>query len=220
MACYLGMFFFVHEYTQLRMAVALAFALLAAVAFGNGRWINAGLGLLAGALFHSSVLVIGLAFALYLLLSSWRGAILVAAGGVAALTLLQGVPLLDLLTFAMPILSLYIDNAADFDTPNPWAPGNLLVAGAAIASIPKVMASRDRLLRLCLLLTLLGPVSLWLLLPFPVFAVRFWAIFSFFVIPLSFRRPDAGLGSIPALLTLVNAAWGVRNAVAIGLVGQ
>ncbi|MFQ3666814.1 MAG: EpsG family protein, partial [Sphingomonadaceae bacterium] len=45
-ACYLGMFFFVHEYTQLRMAVALAFALLAAVAFGNGRWINAGLGLL------------------------------------------------------------------------------------------------------------------------------------------------------------------------------
>lgn len=219
-ASYVGLFYFLHEYTQIRVAVALAFAFLATSALAAGKPIRAGIWLLAGALFQSSILVVGLGFVLYLALSSLRGALLMGMAALASGFLLARLSLLDLLTVANPLLLAYVENAADFDPPNPYGPGNLLVIATVLVSLPLAVEGRDRFFRLCLILAALAPIGFALLLPFPVVAVRLWAVFAFFVVPLAFRRLHPDLGALTMLFTLANAAWSVRNAAIIGLIGS
>ena len=120
LAClvYCAAFYPLHEYTQIRIAVALAFGMTGAVAAVQGRPIIGGLLILAGATFQSSEIVIGIGVAIALLLRvRLPVALLVCVVlAVAVQALIPDDPVAFLAQFN-PLAQEYI-NQLDADVPN------------------------------------------------------------------------------------------------------
>ena len=217
--CYVALFYFLHEYTQIRAAVAIAFGLLASVSFARGDKVRAALWLLVGATFQSSVLALGLGFALYMALASATSLIFVAAAALLGAMLVADVSLLDLASTFNPLVISYVENAGDFETPNKYSPAVLLLVAAILFAARPALRSSDTFWKLSLLMCVLALASFFALFDIAIIANRMLQLFSVYVIFLSFQFRAFEVSALAGGATLLNAAWALRNAVGQGLIG-
>lgn len=217
--CYVALFYFLHEYTQIRAALAIAFGLLASVSFARGDRVRAGLWLLVGATFQSSVLALGLGFAVYMALASAASMIVVAVAAFVGALLVVDVSLLDLASTFNPLVIAYVENAGDFEPPNKYSPAVLLLATAILFAARPALRSSDSLWKLSLLMCILALASFFALFDIALIANRMLQLFSVYVIFLSFQFRQLEISALAGAATLLNAAWALRNAVGQGLIG-
>jgi hypothetical protein len=217
--CYVALFYFLHEYTQIRAALAIAFGLLGSVSFARGNKVKAALWLLVGATFQSSVLALGLGFALYMALASAASMMFLGVAAVAGALLVADVSLLDLASTFNPLVISYVENAGDFEPPNKYSPAVLLLAAAILFAAAPALRSSDAFWKLSLLMCVLALASFFALFDIALIANRMLQLFSVYVIFLSFQFRAFEVSALAGAATLLNAAWAMRNAVGQGLIG-
>lgn len=219
LAClvYCAAFYPLHEYTQLRVAVGLAFAMPGAVAAVRGRPALGGLLILAGATFQSSVVVVGLGVGIALLLRL-RQPVLLLLCGLLVLVVQALVPddPIALLTKFNPLAQDYISQI-NAEAPNFFSVANVGVIAVTMLAYVAAIRSNDRVLKMAVIMTTLSVASLGILSDIPTFAFRFRELFSVFVILVAYRgnyrlAPFASVGYACA------SAYILHQAIADGLV--
>ncbi len=199
LAClvYCAAFYPLHEYTQIRVAVALAFGLAGALAAVQGRSILGGLLILAGATFQSSEIVVGIGVAIALLLRvRLPVALLLCCVLVVAVQVLIPADPVAFLAQINPLAQDYI-NQLDADVPNFFSVANVAVIAATLLALVAAIRSQDAVLKMATIMTIMSVASLAMLRDIPAFAFRFRELFSVFVILVAFR-PGFLLGPVAA----------------------
>lgn len=219
LAClvYCSAFYPLQEYTQIRVAVALAFGMAGAVAAVQRRPVLGGILILAGATFQSSEIVIGIGVAITLLLRVRLPVALLMCGvlAVTAQALIPDDPVAFLVQFN-PLAQDYI-NQLDADVPNFFSVANISVIAVTLLALVAAIRSRDDILKMGTIMTVLSIASLIILHDIPVFAFRFRELFSVFAILVAFRR---GFALAPVAVAGYSCASGylLYQAIADGLV--
>lgn len=124
-------FYLLHEYTQVRAAVGIGFALLGIHAMLERRWVAFAVLSLVGIFFHYSMIVMPV---VALASRQIKGLPILAAGGVVllvgfALLSLFREPLVELASFLNPLASAYIYNDANVDTANILSFASIMTVG-------------------------------------------------------------------------------------------
>ena len=217
--CYISLFYFLHEYTQIRAGVALAFGLLASFAYCENRFFRSAILLLIAATFQSSILALGLGFAIYSSTKSPKYLVFYLVIFFTLLFLLQKVSIIEMASMLNPLILAYINEASDFDPPNKYSPANILLLMSIMFSLS--LAIKDRILghRMSLIMCILALVTFFAFYSFPLMANRMFGLYSIFVIFLSFNFRGFGLPSIAGVATVLNAFWALRNAIGQQLIG-
>lgn len=217
--CYIPLFYLLHEYTQLRAAVAIAFGLLASFAYVRRSWWTAAVWLLLGATFQSSILALGFGFIVATSLSSiWA---MLAFGLVvgAATAYLLNVDLVSLVVVLNPLIASYVATAQTYDPPNILSPQNILLVGAIVLAAGAALQDAHRAYRLHLVMCVLALVTFGLFYDVPAIGNRLFGLFFVFVVFLSFQSRRFDVASLAGVATLLSAAWSFRNAVEQRLIG-
>lgn len=205
---YLVFLYPISEYTQLRAAVAFAFAFTAIDEYLGGRWFSA-LALLAGAVtFHSSAVVLG-GGAVAVLLVRNRTPVFVACffGLMAAAASLLISAAVHFLQRVNPFVSTYINKAFLNQPPNLFSGQNILLFLLTLSSaiFLRPWQRRDD--------GFFYYVSFWTLIAYvaflriPVFAHRISEAFIFSYFLFAFRFDDFHRSRIPAYLIILTGAW-------------
>ena len=191
---YLCCWYPLHEYTQIRAAVAFAFVFLAAEAFFNRRFVMFAALVALGSLFHGSSVGLAVVIPVAWVLASFRLPMIIAAiaGGAAAL----GTVMQPLLVFAVrlnPLVSNYAANLEGYSV-NLFSSVNILTV-ALLGAILFARSLTDRRLRTLFILVLFGLAVAVVFQSMPVFSHRLREMFLIFLVPLAFnaRRNLRGL---------------------------
>jgi hypothetical protein len=216
---YAMLFYPVHEYTQIRLAVALGFAYLGLhEAFRRRIWL-ALLLLAAGLSFHYSVaLLIGCALIYAFLRNPVRGLLPLLICLAVAWIATAGLAFIDLLQAVNPFAEAYLANLEDAPAPTLLSVSNLLYLAALLVA-PFVLPWRSGEFALHYLLTAAALVAFVLLLDIPVFAHRIKELLAVSAVFWVFRFEPAGYRAVPALILMVNAAWALYRFTVDGIVG-
>ncbi len=217
--CYFPLFYVLHEYTQIRAGVAIAFGLLATFAFSDRHWLNAILWLCIGMLFQSSIAVLALGFAVYMIMKDWRLLVLACAAAVALYSAVASLDLVDIAVQFNPLVESYIEGTSNFAPPNIFSPLNIFLLAAIIISLQRVTKASAAADKLIFVMCVLALVTFGIFYSLPMFANRFFGLFSVFMVFLSFRSERPDIGSLAGLFTICNAIWATRNAFGEGLIG-
>lgn len=215
--CYIPLFYVLHEYTQLRAAVAIAFGLLASFAFIRGDRLVAGAWLIIGATFQSSVLALGFGFLFIMAMANvWTmiGYAAIIAAGIAYLLTIDPLTLFATLN---PLLLSYVATAQTYEPPSIFSPQNVLLVGAILAA--GRAAAADQQYRLYLVMCVLALVGFGVFYDVSVVGNRLFGLFFVFVIFLSFQSKRFDVAALAGVFTLASAAWAVRNAIEQKLIG-
>lgn len=200
---YASYLFWLHDYVQIRFALALAMLLYAL--YGRQPWLRALL-LLAAPLVHVTVLAVMSVCAVV----RWPfGAALAMLSAAAAAFALPGVQNL-FLALALAAVEGYLELMAQgqMDQLNPWAVMPLLQTVILVAMLP-LYASLGPQGRREYALAMVGSVSFYALASWPVFAFRFHEMFIVFFLILCARlwRQSSVLQALIVLYALI----GVRT---------
>lgn len=209
LACltYLMMFYVLHEYTQLRQSLAIAFGLLSIDSYIRRRFVRSLLFIGIGMLFQFSIGVLGLGVLLFQLLVVGRFGMAIGIVGIASV-----VPLVTSISGALfiasfvPNFSVYVTDVLQYQPLNLASAPNILFAAMLLVVTPLVSPT-DRARMMYLIMCLLAAVSFVALLDFPVLAQRFRDLYAVFAILLAFSFHWRSFGMIAALLMMLSGAW-------------
>lgn len=207
LAAYLMLFYPLHQYTQIRTAVAAAFGFLAIHLAYERRPLRAVGSLLFAVGFQYSALVLAAPVA-YLFASHWKWRAAVIAGTLAGLAYVW-LSMSAMLTFAglNPLIDAYLENMQNDVAPNLLSGRNLLtvllLAGGLLAAVPW----RSRWHGVQFTLSAGGLVLFVAFLSAPVLAHRFSELLSVSTVFWAFlwRRRAATL--VPGVILLGQAVW-------------
>lgn len=202
---YLCCWYPLHEYTQIRAAVAFAFVFLAAEAFFNRRFVMFAALVAMGSLFHGSSLAPAVAIPVAWVLASFRLPMIIAAiaGGAAAL----GAVMQPLLVFAErlnPLAGTYAPNLEGYSV-NLFSSVNILTV-ALLGAILFARSLTDRRLRTLFILVLFGLAVAVAFQSMPVFSHRLREMFLIFLVPLAFNARFTPRGLLQMSLATVLGA--------------
>jgi len=219
LASYVAIFYFLHEYTQVRAAVAIAFGLLATFAWTRRNYVSAAAWLVLGATFQSSVLALGVGFVFAVSLSNaWAmvgwGVVAAAAAYVAST-----IDPVSVLVAFNPLVESYITTADTYEPPNIYSPQNVLLVAAIGASAVAALRDREPVYRLSLAMCVLALVAFFLFYSVPAIGNRLFGLFFVFAVFLSFQSRRFDMAALAGPATLVSAAWALRNAFDQKLIG-
>lgn len=175
-----------HEYTQIRVSVALAICLVAALLLLRLRWLSFFGAIMLAASFHASALIFAVAMPVAYFLSHFRLAPVAMGVAGGAVVLSAVVP--AFVAFAARFNSLAQGYAANLDGNhvNIFSGANILTA-CLIASIVYARSLKTERERTFLILALFGLVSAVALQAVPVFSHRIKEMFLVFLVPLVFN---------------------------------
>lgn len=208
---YLMIFYMLHEYTQIRQALAIAFGLLSIEAYIERRYVRSLLFIGLGVMFQSSVAILGLGVLLsnFLVLGRLGAALgLTGIAYVAPLATTIGGALFIARFF--PAFSIYVGDFLQYEPLNLASGPNILFAAMLTVTIPLVSAT-DRPRMMYAIMCLLAVVAFVVLLDFPVLAQRFRDIYAVFGILLAFSFPLRSFGSLAVILTIVSGLWSLSR---------
>ena len=220
LAClvYCASFYPLHEYTQIRIAVALAFGLIGCLASTRGRLVEAAIWIAIGALFHTSELVLGLGVGLAVLIRlPWRLATSYIMAVLVTIYFVFPTDPISLLTIANPFAREYIEGISD-DVPNLIAVENVVIAVSILLCYPAVSNTRDRVLTLSYIMLLLAMLFFMVLVDVPAFAFRFRELFAIFGLIVVFRRSEWPLTRAAGLMISVLSFVQLRSDMTQGLI--
>lgn len=209
LACltYLMMFYVLHEYTQIRQSLAIAFGLLSIDSYIRRRFVRSLVFIVIGMLFQSSIAVLGLGVILFNLLV--LGRVGAAIGLVAIVSVVPTVTSVSGALFIasyVPNFSVYVTDVLQYQPLNIASGPNILFAAMLVVLTPLVSPA-DRARMMYLIMCLLAAVSFVALLDFPVLAQRFRELYAVFGILLAFSFQWRSFGMVGALLMLLSGGW-------------
>lgn len=220
LACliYCAAFYPLHEYTQIRIAVALAFAMPGAIVAVLGRPVRGGLIILAGATFQSSVLVVGVGVGIALLLRL-NLAVLFLLLGIVALVAQALVPE-DPIGFLTAFNPMAQDYLAQLDAviPNIFSVPIITTTIIIVSLLPFVLMENDRLSSMSYVMCLLSVVTFLLLREIPAFAHRFREVFAVFAIIMVFAGRTTGMHQAMRILLVMASLWLLAQYIVDGIV--
>lgn len=215
---YLCCWYPLHEYTQLRTAVALALCLFAAEVFFRGRYLQYALLMATAMSFHSSSLIVALAIPGAYLLSRWNqlmsvSAIIFLAFGIYVLDL----PLISLAAQINSLSEAYSENL-DGSRVNLLSMANLLTAGL-LAAMLAARSLKDRRDATYFILAAGALVSAVVLQSTPVLSHRVKEALLIFLTPIAFSG-ELTMRSVPQYVFAATlAGWMLYSAVSQGILG-
>ena len=216
---YLMVLFPFYEYTQMRAAVAFAFAYTAIDAYLDGKWFAALLLLAVGTLLHVTAIVLGVGAVSAMLVARWTP--LLAATFFSAIAV--GASLLvsasvRILQTVNPLASKYINKAFLSQPPNLFSGENILLFALMVSSaifLRPWQRRRDGFFYYLSFWTLVVYVALSKI---PVFAHRLAEAFIFSCFLFAFRFDDSHQSRIPSLILTLTGGWMVYEAIIEGWV--
>jgi hypothetical protein len=215
---YLMVLFPLHEYTQLRIAVALAFAYTAMDAYLDGKRFSALLLLLVGVLFHATAMVLAAA-ALFVLFVAKRSPVLAAAifSAAAFVGFLLISKFMHVLQAANPLVAKYVDQAFLNEPPNIFSGENILLFALMVSSaifLRPWQIRKDGFFYYLSFWTLITYVAL---LSIPVFAHRISEALIFSCLLFAFRFDHSHQSRVPAVILVLTGGWAIYEATIQGL---
>ena len=217
-AVYLMVLYPLHEYTQIRAALAIAFAFTAMDAYLEGKRFIAFVLLVVGVLFHVTAIVLGgAAFLVFLVVK--RSPVVVAAlfTATAFVGFLLISKVTDILQKANPLAAKYIDQAFLNQPPNVFSGENILLFALIVSSAVLLrpwQARKDGFFYYLSFWTLITYVAF---LKVPLFAHRISEAFIFPCLLFAFRFDDLHRSRIPSVILILSGGWMVYEAVIQGL---
>lgn len=215
-ATYVAIFYPIHEYTQIRTGLALALAYLAVHKLLEGRWLAGAAFLVAGYLFHTSVIVVPVAF---LAARFIRGNVIVFALGIvaAALFLISDqlrAFIVTIFSSANPLLQAYVENRT-LDVVSIFSVTNLLLLAAVVAGIAANWFNAGRYHATFLTMAIGAVLAVLVLSSAPMIAVRTKEVLFVSVVFLAYRsritlRNFAAMGFL-WILAIVTAYLAFRE---------
>jgi hypothetical protein len=182
----------IHEYTQIRVAMGIAFGFWAMHLLLARRWLAGGLGIAMSILFHYTMIVFAVALAGTYLLRSRAWMIAGAIVGLAALTLSE-----TLLNFVLgfagwfnPLSDVYaLQNARGLlmEEVNAVSTFNILTYLSLACALTMRWFDEDRYRRTNIALALISVLIMFLFITLPTFAHRLREIFLFAFLLYAFR---------------------------------
>jgi len=216
---YLCCWYPLHEYTQIRVAVALSLGLLAANFLFQGRLVAFAIVMSLATTFHASALILALALPAAYVAARLRLPLVI--GAITALAV--GGAGLSATVFAVAaqfntLVDNYVTNL-DGNTVNILSGANLLTA-ACLVSILFSRSLKTRQDVTFFILVLLGLASAVALQSAPVFSHRIKEMFLVFLVPLAFdtRLTKRALPQYATATAL--AAWSLYSAFSQGIIGS
>ncbi len=217
---YCGIFYPVHEYTQIRAAVAIAFMLIAIHEYLEGRYWPTAVWLVLGMLFHTQVALVAIVMAIFWMFR--QGPIVAVAGGVGLLLLGTAltIPALtqEVVTAFLPQLLEQVIGSSDFDTFN-FLNGPNILSMATILTLLVLGDVVDRAQYYYLFSCAIGLILYYLLADFPVFATRFNDMLSVPIVLMAFRFKPWSPAIAAAALVLFSAAYTLAESISTGVLG-
>jgi hypothetical protein len=206
-ATYVAIFYSNHEYTQIRVGIALAFGYLAIHCLYDKRYLFAALWFVLAYLFHTSVIVLPLGFLASRYVRGNMAVILIGVG--AAILFYMSEQLRELLVSLFstinPLIRSYVDNRT-FESVSLLAINNLLLIAALGAAVATGWFKFSRYHALFLTLSIAAIVAIAVLASSPIIANRTKEVLFVSVIFLIYRSKIT-LRTLPTILFVwANAA--------------
>ena len=208
-ACYMLMFYPIHEYTQIRVSLALSFSILAIHFLVEKRFIKSALFFLIAPLFHITVVAIAMCALVYFIRKKYLGLAIVAmlglliwfAGDVIFSTILA-------VSINFNDLSAYYATNADYtEQANILSVNNLAIYFAIIFCLIRNWAVRSDLDYILFIILVASVASLVILIQLPVFSQRLKELLSVFMIPLIFRNYRGPIDMVGFVVLIGASAW-------------
>ncbi len=214
---YLCCWYLLHEYIQIRVAVALAFTLLAADLFFHGRLIGFGAAIAVAISFHASAIAIALIIPAMYLLANLRMSIALAL--VAAGSIISGLFITLMLQFASqlnPLVEAYSENLEGFVV-NIFSGANLLTVLLllVIYCTGGLATRRDKTL---FLLTVAALAVAVVFQGYPTLSHRMKEALLVFLVPLAFNRRLTVQALPQFFVACLLASWVLYSFFAQGLI--
>jgi hypothetical protein len=200
-----------HEYIQIRSAVAIGLGYTALDAWLEKRHLTAIVFMLLAALFHVSALVLTAIAALSFFSMRLKPATIAAvfAGGTAAVYLLvsQVVAVLQSMKYANPLIGAYIDRTLSQEAPNLFSGHNILAFLVLVSSALFLRPWQDRKNGFFFLLGI-WTLALYLALPgLQMLVLRITEMFLFAYFLFVFRFDFCHQSRIPAVMLTLFSLW-------------
>jgi len=215
---YAFLFYPLHEYTQIRVAVALGFAYLA-LHHGLQKKLRKTIIFIFLALtFHYSLAIVFIVAGIFFFFR--HNKILFFFATIAVFILLAIGSLQKLPYFLNelnPLTSAYLENVSDVVKPNLFSGSNILYCMILLSSAYLFKPWRKESSFLWFFLAIMGLSSFAILLDYPVFAHRIKEIFMFSTVFLTFQFKLLSTRAVPAFLMLLNGIWVLNAFVSQGL---
>lgn len=218
---YLLMFFPVHEYTQIRAAVAISFGFAAIHCVIGRKWLfAAGLSMLS-VLFHSSAIVLVSLGAVAVLIPRRIGIVAVPPAAVALLIIsaTASTALSNTFVTINPLFYSYLNNVDASQAINIFSVSNLLMVASIVLMFAFRFHARDDYIFPFLLLPVFGFVFLVVFRSSPVLALRTSEIMMLSVIFAGIRLPLSDQTLVVRGLLLLNGVWLIYRAITEGTLG-
>ena len=215
---YLMILFPLHEYTQLRAAVALAFAYTAMDVYLDGKRFMAFLLLVVGVLFHATAMVLAAA-ALLVIFVAKRSPVLAAAffSAMAIVGYLLISKFMSVLEGANPLVAKYVDQAFLNEPPNVFSGENILLFALMVSSAIFLRPWQRRKDGFFYYLSFWTLITYVALLKIPVFAHRISEALIFSCLLFAFRFDDSHQSRIPSVILVLTGGWAVYEATIQGV---
>jgi hypothetical protein len=205
---YLGALFPLHEYTQIRAALAFAFAYTAVDEYIEGKRLRAVVLMLLGTIFHYTVLVIAAAVVPAIMLRIKRTAsfkIVLLAIYIGFYWLLSKT--IQLSANLNPLIEGYWENISFSESPTILSGKNVLLIGAFTSGAYFLRPWTDPKRGLYFILSSLVFMFYAFFYETPVFAHRFQEEFTFFFFLYAFRMGSNIKSRVPAIFMSMMGMW-------------
>ncbi|MBD3680016.1 MAG: EpsG family protein [Rhodobacteraceae bacterium] len=215
---YLCSWYPLHEYTQIRTAVALAFGLLAADFFFRRKYIVFSLLIALAFSFHSSAIILAAAVPGAYMLSRFPLPLVIAV--IAGMTIGVGgmaVAILSLAGQFNVLISAYVDNLEGYKV-NIWSGANLLTLGllAAINLSGSLKTRQENTFFILAVSALAAAIAFQTV---PVLSHRIREMLLVFLIPLAFNGALTKRATLQYALATTLAGWNLYSALSQGIIG-
>lgn len=218
---YLLLFYPIHEYTQIRAAVAISFGFAAIHFLIERKWLVAVILAALSILFHSSAIALVALGAVAVLIPRRVG--IVAIPVIAVVLLVVSAAASNVLSSVFvtinPLVFNYLDNVAASEAINIFSVSNILMATSITLMFVFRFYSKDDYTLPFLFLSVFGFVFLVILRSSPVLALRTSEIMMLSVVFAGIRLPLNGQTLIVRALLFVNGVWFTYRAITEGTLG-
>lgn len=216
---YLCIWYPIHEYTQIRIAVALAFALVATEAYLRGRLLIFAAYMMAAVSFHVSTVLLAVLVPLASYLARYSLTTILLSSAVAAISLQNIADLfLSYVAQLIPLIDAYTSNYQE-NRVNIVTGVNILTVAllSMIVYNAGVNQHRDRALFIIVVGALVLAVALH---EFPVISHRLREMLLFFIIPLAFNAKSNTGGFCQYIFASALAGYSLYETISLGVIGN
>lgn len=208
-ASYMMMFYPIHEYTQLRISMALSLSILGVHFLVQKQLFKSAFLFIVAPLFHITAITVSLCALIYFIRNRYLGVALAGIFGLLAFYA-GDIILSNIVIFSSELNSLsdyYINNSEFIEQANIFSVSNLTIYFVIIFCLLRQWAIKSDLDYILFIFVLASVVSLILLIDIPVYSQRLKELLSVFMIPIVFRNYISRTDILAIVIMIGASLW-------------